>query len=91
MTQINGRVICINREAQLAAIDIGWGEAIVVEFPDDLVISKGDTIENLARKYGRIAAYNRNRSIEFPAVVLSGGIPKATALYVVNGDIYAAA
>ncbi len=91
MNRINGRVICLNRESQLAAIDIGLGEAIVIEFPVNIAIAKGDSIENLVSRYGKVSVTNTTRSTQFSSTVLSGGIPKTTALYVVNGDLNAVA
>lgn len=84
---IEGKVIYINDDTQLAAADIGWEEGIVFEFPVDAQIDVGDSLEYLAAGYQKLHCLNATKQLEMKIQVLSGSIPLSTARFIVETDV----
>ncbi|WNO07673.1 hypothetical protein [Teredinibacter sp. KSP-S5-2] len=84
MGTIEGRVIALDKQSLLAAVDIGWGQAIVMEFNQFHALSEGDWLENLQNGYGSIQCYNSSQQNFLEVTVLSGSVPSDTALFVIN-------
>ncbi len=84
---LEGTVLYLNKRAKVAVVDIGWGEAVVIEFesPDDLCV--GDRLRGLKRCYFISMCFNETKNRRIPVTVLSGGLPMETARYVVTSEL----
>lgn len=84
---IEGIVTYINNETQLAAADIGWGKAVVFEFPADAPLDIGDQLEYLSNCYGRCCCINAAKKMEMNILQLADSLPLHTAKFIVENDI----
>lgn len=83
---IKGIIICKNEDSHLAAADIGWGEAIVLELTDTTDAKIGDTISGLSRGYVVTPCYNETSQNVLTVTVLSGGLPMDAACEIVSNE-----
>ncbi len=81
---IEGRVINVNRKCNLAAVDIGWRMALVIEFSADTPLEKGDKLEQLATGYRKLNILNRSKSQELVVKVLADSMSYGLAEFVVS-------
>lgn len=84
---IEGNVLYLNTRARVAVVDIGWGEAVVVEFESPEDLSLGDHLRGLKRCYYLSMCFNETKNRRIPVTVLSGGLPMETAKYVVTSEL----
>ena len=84
---IEGKVKDINEKARVAVVDIGWGEAVVVEFGDIGEIMEGDILRGLQRSYCVVDCANISQRTEIQITVLSGSLPMQTARYIVTSEL----
>ncbi|SMF40716.1 hypothetical protein SAMN02745866_02642 [Alteromonadaceae bacterium Bs31] len=83
---IEGRALIVNRNSRVAAVDIGWGMALVVEYSADTLIDEGDRLEQLTTGYRKINILNRNKAQEVSVQVLADAMPFTLAEYIVRED-----
>jgi len=84
---IEARVTYVNRETFLATADIGFGEALVLEFNPEASIDVGDQLEQLACGYRKLRCVNRSKEQEVSLVVLCDALPMGLAEFVVESGI----
>lgn len=84
---LEGKVLYLNKRARVAVVDIGWGEAVVIEFEAAEDLCVGDVLQGLKRCYFMSMCYNDTKQRRIPVTVLSGGLPMETARYVVTSEL----
>ena len=88
---IEGKVKDINEKARVAVVDIGWGEAVVVEFETIGDLVEGDILRGLQRSYCVVDCLNISQCTQIQITVLSGSLPMQTARYIVTSELNAIA
>lgn len=81
-----GKVSFINQSAKVAVVDVGWGEAFVVEYEADSELSVGDTLFGLKRCYYMFLCFNKTKMCRIPITVLSGGLSMSTAKQILGSE-----
>jgi len=83
---IEGRIVYLNKLIQLAAVDIGWDMALVVEYQADAMLDVGDHLEQLDSGYRKLQCFNLSKQMEQNMVVLSDALPLSLAQFVVSSS-----
>ncbi|WP_139309895.1 histidine kinase [Teredinibacter haidensis] len=83
---IEGRVVLLNRFTQLAAVDIGCGQALVFHFPSDTQLDIGDHLEKLIGSFCQVHCLNRSKHMEVCVQMLSSPLPLSIARFVVTSE-----
>ncbi|TVZ39128.1 hypothetical protein P886_3519 [Alteromonadaceae bacterium 2753L.S.0a.02] len=81
---MDGRVVLINEDINLAAIDLGLGQALVVRFPLEVMFDVGDLLQQLTTGYQEVRCVNVSKAQEITLQTLSGAMPMSVAILVVG-------
>lgn len=81
---MDGRVVLINQETQLAVVDLGMNQALVVHFDNGSILYEGDLLERLSGGYRTLRCVNRTKNQELCVLVLSDAMPMSLAVMVVT-------